>query len=76
MAVQIWDLYEGGHLFTGQDPEHQTYRSRAHLAEIVALLGQPPQTLLGLGKSSHKFFTDEGRQIGVLNIESPVFADR
>ncbi|KAK6207875.1 serine threonine protein kinase [Colletotrichum tabaci] len=59
-GCMIWDLFEGGHLFTGHDPEHQTYRSRAHLAEIVALLGQPLQALLDLGKSSHRFFTDEG----------------
>ncbi|KAK5658436.1 hypothetical protein OQA88_1825 [Cercophora sp. LCS_1] len=57
----IWDLFEGGHLFMGHDQEHQTYRSRAHLAEIAALLGQPPQALLQLGKSSHKFFTGELR---------------
>ncbi|KAJ0159583.1 Serine/threonine-protein kinase SRPK [Colletotrichum tanaceti] len=60
-GCMIWDLFEGGHLFTGHDPEHQTYRSRAHLAEIVALLGQPPQTLLDSGKSSHRFFTHEGQ---------------
>ncbi|KAM0547831.1 hypothetical protein ACHAPJ_010177 [Fusarium lateritium] len=56
----IWDLFEGQHLFTGHDPETQTYRSRAHLAEMIALLGPPPQTLLKSGKLSHKFFTDEG----------------
>jgi len=56
----IWDLFEDGNLFTGQDPEHQRYRSRAHIAEIIALLGQPPQPLLSLGKSSHKFFTETG----------------
>ncbi|RSM09526.1 hypothetical protein CEP52_004052 [Fusarium oligoseptatum] len=59
-GCMIWDLFEGGHLFTGRDPEHQTYRSRAHLAEVIALLGQPPQELLQSGKSSHKFFTDQG----------------
>ncbi|KAK8102958.1 Serine/threonine protein kinase [Apiospora sp. TS-2023a] len=59
-GCMIWDLFEGGHLFTGQDAEHQTYRSRAHLAEIAVLLGQPPKALLQSGKSSHKFFTDQG----------------
>ncbi|KAH8904753.1 serine threonine protein kinase, CMGC group [Coniochaeta sp. PMI_546] len=59
-ACMIWDLFEGGPLFTGFDPEHQTYRSRAHLAEIISLLGPPPQALLKSGNSSHKFFTDEG----------------
>lgn len=41
--------------------EYQTYRSRAHLAEIAALLGPPPRALLKSGKSSHKFFTDQGK---------------
>ncbi|KAF4446701.1 putative dis1-suppressing protein kinase dsk1 [Fusarium austroafricanum] len=59
-GCMIWDLFEGQHLFTGHDPEFQAYRSRAHLAEIIALLGQPPQALLQSGKSSHKFFTDTG----------------
>ncbi|KAL7949254.1 serine threonine protein kinase, CMGC group [Trichoderma barbatum] len=39
---------------------HQTYRNRARLAEVIALLVQPPQALLPSGKSSHKFFTDKG----------------
>ncbi|KAM5344911.1 hypothetical protein ACJ41O_010773 [Fusarium nematophilum] len=59
-GCMIWDLFEGGHLFTGCDPETRTYRSRAHLAEMIALLGQPPQALIHSGKSSHKFFTDTG----------------
>ncbi|KAH9885146.1 serine threonine protein kinase, CMGC group [Xylariomycetidae sp. FL2044] len=59
-GCMIWDLFEGGHLFTGQDIEYQTYRSRAHIAEIAALLGQPPKALLQSGKASHKFFTDQG----------------
>ncbi|KAK0754519.1 kinase-like domain-containing protein [Schizothecium vesticola] len=56
-GCMIWDMFEGGHLFTGYDQEHQTYRSRAHLAEITSLLGQPPQALLQLGMSTHKFYT-------------------
>ncbi len=59
-GCMIWDLFEGNHLFTGRDLEHQMYRSRAHLAEIIALLGQPPQALLRSGRSSYKFFTDKG----------------
>ncbi|KAM0340745.1 hypothetical protein ACHAPU_010336 [Fusarium lateritium] len=56
----IWDLFEGRGLFTGQDPELHTYRNRAHLAEIIALLGPPPQSLLQSGKISHKHFTETG----------------
>ncbi|EAW21468.1 uncharacterized protein NFIA_066320 [Aspergillus fischeri NRRL 181] len=56
----IWDIFEGESLFTGHDPELQTYRSRAHLAEMISLLGHRPLSLLAQGKSSHKFFSVKG----------------
>ncbi|KAM5367714.1 hypothetical protein ACJA88_011330 [Fusarium oxysporum] len=59
-GCMIWDIFEGRHMFAGHDPEFQKYRSRAHLAEIIALLGQPPSEVLQAGKASHKFFTDTG----------------
>ena len=59
-ACMVWDIFEDGHLFTGWDSEDQRYRGRAHLAEMTALLGQPPLELLRKGTSSHKFFTDQG----------------
>ncbi|KAK3688226.1 kinase-like domain-containing protein [Podospora appendiculata] len=37
----IWDLFEGRHMFTGRDPEHHVYRSRAHLASMISILGPP-----------------------------------
>ncbi|GIK01528.1 hypothetical protein Aspvir_005566 [Aspergillus viridinutans] len=60
VGCMIWDLFEGESLFTGHDPELQTYRSRAHLAEMIGLLGSPPLSLLAQGKLSSKFFSDEG----------------
>ena len=60
--MQVWDLFEGGHLFTGHDPEVHRYRSRAHLAEMIALLGPPPQELLAKGSASKKFFTEQGME--------------
>ncbi|KAF4468070.1 CMGC SRPK kinase [Fusarium albosuccineum] len=59
-GCMIWDVFEGGHLFTGQDPEFKRYRSRAHLAEIVALLGAPPSRLLSRGSETSKFFSSAG----------------
>ncbi|KAL2759756.1 hypothetical protein ACRALDRAFT_2094969 [Sodiomyces alcalophilus JCM 7366] len=61
VGCMIWDIFEGGHLFTGKDPELKTYKSRAHLAEMVALLGPPPATLLARGKLSDKFFSQDGK---------------
>lgn len=60
VGCMVWDIFEGGHLFTGHDPEFQKYRSRAHLAEIIALLGPPPPSLLSRGNSRHRFFSDKG----------------
>ncbi|KAK7704989.1 hypothetical protein SLS57_010272 [Botryosphaeria dothidea] len=54
----IWDAFEGEHLFTGRDPELETYRGRAHLAEMIALLGPPPPGLLARAKLRSKFFSD------------------
>ncbi|GAD92996.1 protein kinase domain protein [Paecilomyces variotii No. 5] len=60
VGCMIWDVFEGGPLFTGLDPKSQTYRSQAHLAEIIKLLGPPPSSLLARGRLSHRSFSDEG----------------
>ena len=60
LRCQIWNLYEGGSLFSGQDPEYQNYRSRAHLAGMIRLLGPPPSSFLARGNLTQKFFSDEG----------------
>lgn len=46
---QIWDVFEGEPLFSGYDQRENAYRSRAHLAEMISLLGLPPSTLLTRG---------------------------
>ncbi|KAJ5230618.1 hypothetical protein N7489_011326 [Penicillium chrysogenum] len=60
VGCMIWDLYEGGSLFTGLDPESERYRSRAHLAEMINLLGPPPPSLLTQGELRDRFFSSEG----------------
>lgn len=60
IQLQIWDLFEGRQLFQGDDPEQKRYRTRAHLAELVALLGPPPPDFLRRGKRSDEFFSEEG----------------
>lgn len=56
-------MYQGGSLFTGQDPEFMRYRSRAHLAEMINLLGPPPSSLFTQGELKDKFFSSEGKQV-------------
>ncbi|KAL5356508.1 kinase-like domain-containing protein [Aspergillus floccosus] len=59
VGCMIWNIFEGGSLFTSQDPEFQTYRSRAHLAEMISLLGPPSPGLLAQGDSARKFSSEE-----------------
>jgi serine/threonine-protein kinase SRPK3 len=41
-SLWIWNIFEDKHLFYGNDPDGSGYKTRAHLAEIVGLLGQSP----------------------------------
>lgn len=61
-TIQAWNLFEGNLLFNAIDPEHLEYRGRAHLAEIIGVLGLPPKDLLSRGRISSKFFSDKGKQ--------------
>lgn len=57
---QIWDIFEGRSLFSGIDPEHGAYRGRAHLAEMIALLGPPTPEFINRGNDKAKFFSESG----------------
>jgi len=53
------------HLFygiepTGWNPNGDGYTTRAHLAEIVGMLGPPPLDFLKRGERSREFFTEDG----------------
>ncbi|KAH0596537.1 hypothetical protein MHUMG1_05655 [Metarhizium humberi] len=65
VGAMIWDVFEGGHLFHGLDPspEKGYYTTRAHLAEIIGLLGPPPLDLLRRGTRSGEFFSEDGQWI-------------
>ncbi|KAM5353688.1 hypothetical protein ACJ41O_000338 [Fusarium nematophilum] len=68
VGVMIWDLYEGRHLFYGDDTEKQKYTTRAHLAELVGILGPPPLDLLKRGRRSMEFFTEDGKWKADVNV--------
>jgi len=61
VGAMIWDVFEGGHLFYGEDPTGKGYTTRAHLAEVVGLLGSPPLDLLERGVRSKEFFSEDGQ---------------
>ncbi|KGO63868.1 hypothetical protein PITC_054940 [Penicillium italicum] len=60
VGVMAWDLFEGRHLFDGDDPDGKGYSTRAHLAQVIAFLGPPPLALIGRGSRSPEFFTKDG----------------
>ena len=51
---QIWDLFEGKHIFCGKDPKEKRYMTRALLAEMIALMG-PPNPNSKKGKRTAEF---------------------
>ncbi|KND89186.1 Serine/threonine-protein kinase SRPK [Tolypocladium ophioglossoides CBS 100239] len=63
VGAMIWDVFEGGHLFYGEDPTGKGYTTRAHLAEVIGLLGPPPLDLLQRGVRSKEFFSEDGKWI-------------
>ncbi|KAL3472249.1 kinase-like domain-containing protein [Aspergillus californicus] len=77
VGCMIWGLFEGGPLLTGHDPEFEAYRKRAHLAEMINLLGPPPASLLARGADSEKFFfldSGEFREKSLLKPLTPLEA--
>lgn len=57
----MWDLLEGKHLFYGNDPDGKGYSTRAHLAEVMGILGPPPLDMLQRGKRSNELFSTDGK---------------
>lgn len=51
MLCQLWDLLEGRTLFSQVLDQHGNYDAKAHLAEMIALLGPPPPKLIARYRS-------------------------
>ncbi|KAI9745724.1 MAG: hypothetical protein M1818_001260 [Claussenomyces sp. TS43310] len=60
VGAMVWDLFQGKHLFRGNDPDGKGYSTRAHLAEVIGLLRPPPVDLLLRGKRSPEFLAKDG----------------
>ncbi|KAF2139556.1 uncharacterized protein K452DRAFT_254010 [Aplosporella prunicola CBS 121167] len=76
VGCMVWDAFQGEHLFTGNDPELQTYRGRAYLAEMIVLLGPPPPSLLARANLRSKFFSDAGEFCAGIPIPDPTPLER
>lgn len=48
-------------MFYGQDPNSKRYTTRAHISEMIAMIGPPPLELLNRGKRTAEFFTNDGK---------------
>ncbi|KAJ5933241.1 hypothetical protein N7516_007730 [Penicillium verrucosum] len=59
VGVVAWDLFQKGHLFYGRDSMKQNSDAN-HIAEMIALLGPPPQEMLQDSSYSTNFFDTEG----------------
>ncbi|GKZ22693.1 hypothetical protein AbraCBS73388_008862 [Aspergillus brasiliensis] len=55
LGVMIWNILEGTELFTQAQDAKGTYLAKAHLAEMIALLGPPPKKLLVMSDSMAQF---------------------
>lgn len=48
-------------MFHGNDPDGKGYSTRAHLAEVIGILGPPPADMLKGGIRSNEFFSEDGK---------------
>ncbi|KAL2024218.1 hypothetical protein VTK56DRAFT_9374 [Thermocarpiscus australiensis] len=62
LGVMLWDLLEGKALFSPIDSrKSDDYDDQAHLAQMTALLGPPPEHLLNGGRRTHMFYHSNAR---------------
>ncbi|EEH08477.1 protein kinase [Histoplasma capsulatum G186AR] len=66
IGVMVWDLFEGGRLFYAL--KNRILDDEQHLAEMVALMGPPPQSFLQRSEKCRKYWDDEGQWIAATPI--------
>ena len=58
-VLEIWDLFEHRHLFRARNPE-RNLDDGYHLAEMQAVLGDPPLEFLARSERSLEFWDKNG----------------
>lgn len=56
---QLWDLFQPERLFSAKGSDGQ-YSESHHLAQMVAVLGDPPPEFLAASKESAKYWDQNG----------------
>lgn len=59
---QIWDLFEGQHLFGNIFDEHDNHDSFKHLALMIALFGPPPVDFIQRSETISQCFDHNGKR--------------
>jgi serine/threonine-protein kinase SRPK3 len=62
LTMQIWDLFQGRHLFDGRGPEG-THSDAQLLAEMMALLGPPSLHFLRKSSESKTYWDESGNAL-------------
>ncbi|EEQ86727.2 serine/threonine protein kinase [Blastomyces dermatitidis ER-3] len=66
---QIWDLFEGGRLFYAL--RNRILDDEQHLAEMVALMGPPPQSFLQRSEKCRNYWDVEGEYLAISPAHPP-----
>lgn len=61
--VQIWDLFEGHHLFNDIFDEKGKHDPFKHLSMMIALIGQPPTEFLKRSETTEQCFGSDGKHV-------------
>lgn len=61
LGNQIWDLFEGDHLFADIFDERGCHDAFKHLALMVALIGPPPKRFVQRSETTEQCFDPNGR---------------
>ncbi|EFY85852.1 protein kinase-like protein [Metarhizium acridum CQMa 102] len=74
IGVMIWDLFEGGRLFHAM--KDGVLNDEQHLAEMVSLMGPPPQCFLEKSEKCQQYWDAEGNWIASTPIPLQSFESR
>ncbi|KAI0841440.1 kinase-like protein [Hypoxylon sp. FL0890] len=67
LGLIIWELVQGQLCFDGQATATAPYSSEAHLAQMTAILGSFPVSLLERSQSRDKFFDSQGHLLSEIH---------